>query len=416
MFRIVRAIRAGAGVGAGLSTRAAGGGMTVTVGSHHPTAAAAMRRGTALAQYSTKGAILSHSYSSPPNASALSSPSSSSSSTIYQLSSGMGSGRSHSPAVGVAIIRISGPIAKQALLSLTRRQTMPKPRVATRANIYQPRLDLGDLMRHSHDADANVTPGDDSAKSTDADLDQLIDAGILVLYFPAPHSFTGEDVVELHVHGTPLIVSSVFDALQRINRAMVGYEIDGRAYTNDNQNELTDASSSASSSDLSRESAILSHPPLLRLAGPGEFTRRAFTNGKLDLTQVEALGDLLHAETERQKSQALVQMRGELGRFYSQWRQDLLHSLAYLEAVLDFSEDEQDVGESEIVANVLPKVRSVCASLRAHLSDHRRGELVRSGVEIVLVGAPNAGRDKHIHTREPVCMDSYTPYALHTFV
>lgn len=317
--------------------------------------------------------------------------------TIYQLSSGLGGGRAQ-PAVGVAVVRISGPLARPILMTLTRRRTMPQPRVATRASLYRPRMDVRDLERFERYAE-EITTDADAAPAPEPE--HLIDSGILVLSFPSPASFTGEDVVELHVHGTPLIVSNVFQSLEDINRRLVE-RIVAPPSNNDTSDPDThkthksDVGAIDPASDdpaaLSRLSAILACPPVIRLAQPGEFTRRAFMHGKLDLTQVEALGDLLLAETDRQKSQALVQMRGELGRFYAQWRLDLLNSLAYIEAVLDFSEDEQDVGESEIVANVLPKVRDIARSLEQHLSDHRRGELVRDGVGVVIVGSPNAGK------------------------
>jgi tRNA modification GTPase len=282
----------------------------------------------------------------------------------------------------VAIIRVSGPLAREVARILTRSRREPVPRMATRASVYQPLVTekTAAALEQNQPLIAEHLPSPDPA--------HLLDSGILVLSFPGPASFTGEDVVELHVHGSPLIVSSVFAAMEKINQTLIERMVDRAAPSG--------ASAAALPPDspefLSRRSAILACPPLLRLAQPGEFTRRAFQHGKLDLTQVEALGDLLHAETDRQRSQALIQMRGALGQLYTQWRSDLLHSLAYVEAILDFSEDEQDVGESEIWANVLPKVRDLAQSMRAHLEDHRRGELVREGISVVIIGAPNAGK------------------------
>ena len=301
--------------------------------------------------------------------------------TIYQLSSGLSTNRGQS-AVGVAIIRVSGPIANQVVRLLTRSRKEPAARIATRASIYQPVITerTAAAIEQNQPLTGELLPPADPA--------QLLDSGILVLSFPGPASFTGEHVVELHVHGSPLIVSSVFSAMEKINQVLIERMVDHASPSGASAAALPPNSPEF----LSRRSSILSTPPLLRLATPGEFTRRAFQNGKLDLTQVEALGDLLHAETERQRSQALIQMRGALGHLYTAWRSDLLHSLAYVEAILDFSEDEQDVGEEEILKNVLPKVRDLASSMRAHLEDHRRGELVREGISIVILGSPNAGK------------------------
>lgn len=318
--------------------------------------------------------------------------------TIYQLSSGLGGASASSEsaasrglrapsAVGVALIRISGPLALPLLLTLTRRSTPPKARMATRVNLYHviesELLTHFDTIRCGTDAASDAT----SSSSAAASSARMIDTGILALYFPSPHSFTGEDVVELHIHGTPLLVANTFEAIEEINRRLVRQIVaPGTEGTGSDDAEATDSAS------LSRQSNLLSYPPLLRLAHPGEFTRRAFHGGKLDLVQVEALGDLLAAQTDRQRDQALVQMRGELSEIYAAWRSDLLNSLAYIEAILDFSEDEQDVAEAEVVANVVPKVNALAASLRNHLEDHRRGELTRSGIQITIAGAPNAGK------------------------
>jgi tRNA modification GTPase len=110
------------------------------------------------------------------------------------------------------------------------------------------------------------------------------------------------------------------------------------------------------------------------------------------LTQVEALGDLLNAETQMQKQQALHQLDGHLGDLYRVWRAELVQSLAYLEAVIDFAEDEQDVGEESILKDVMPRVRGVAASVETHLSDNHRGELVREGARVVVAGPPNVGK------------------------
>ncbi|MFC1673037.1 tRNA uridine-5-carboxymethylaminomethyl(34) synthesis GTPase MnmE [Pseudomonadota bacterium] len=167
----------------------------------------------------------------------------------------------------------------------------------------------------------------------------------LVLWFAGPASFTGEDVAELHVHGGPAVVDGVLAALS---------SMDG-----------------------------------LRLAEAGEFTRRAFENAKLDLTQVEGLADLIEAETEAQRRQALRQSEGELGKLYDGWRDQLVRSLAHFEAELDFSDEELPEG---LHTAVIDGVRALHAQVQAHLADGRRGERLRDGIRLAIVGPPNAGK------------------------
>ncbi len=167
----------------------------------------------------------------------------------------------------------------------------------------------------------------------------------LALWFPAPRSMTGEDVAELHIHGGRASVEAVCGALAR--------------------------------------------QPGLRLAGPGEFTRRAFDNGKLDLTAVEGLADLIAAETEAQRRQALRQLDGELGRLYEGWRARLLEALARIEAEIDFPEEDLPGGLSVAARGALEEI---AGAIDAHLADGRRGERLRDGVRIAIVGPPNAGK------------------------
>ncbi|XP_068517644.1 tRNA modification GTPase GTPBP3, mitochondrial isoform X3 [Anas acuta] len=228
--------------------------------------------------------------------------------TIFAVSSGHGR-------CGVAVIRTSGPGSGGALKSLTGCPQLPPPRVMALRRIRDP---------------ATAEP---------------LDRG-LVVWFPGPHSFTGEDCAELHVHGGPAVVSGVLRALGRL--------------------------------------------PGLRPAEPGEFTRRAFHRGKLDLTAAEGLGDLIHAETEAQRRQALRQMEGELGRLYQRWSETLTQALAHLEAYIDFSED--DNVEEEVLSQVDAAVRALEQELGAHLQDGRRGELLRGGVHAVIAGPPNVGK------------------------
>jgi tRNA modification GTPase len=174
---------------------------------------------------------------------------------------------------------------------------------------------------------------------------EAIDRG-LCLFFPAPASFTGEDCAEFHLHGGPAVVEAML--------------------------------------------AALAHFPTTRPAAAGEFSRRAFENGKLDLTEIEGVADLIDAETEQQRRQALRQTRGDLRHKAEGWRAQLLEAAALLEASIDFA-DEGDVSPlaQERLAALLSSVR---ADLAAALAQGRAGEIVRDGVTVVIAGRPNAGK------------------------
>jgi tRNA modification GTPase len=172
----------------------------------------------------------------------------------------------------------------------------------------------------------------------------VIDRG-LVLMFEGPASFTGEDMAELHVHGGRAVIGAVIDAVLTL--------------------------------------------PGTRLAEPGEFARRAFENGKLDLTEVEGLADLINAETEAQRRQALAQAEGSLRALYEGWRAELVRAQALIEAGLDFA-DEGDV-IADVAAKADPIVGELSAAIARHLSD-RSGERLRDGFKVVIAGAPNAGK------------------------
>ncbi|KAM9849388.1 5-taurinomethyluridine-[tRNA] synthase subunit GTPB3, mitochondrial [Aulostomus maculatus] len=235
--------------------------------------------------------------------------------TIFALSSGHGR-------CGVAVVRVSGPAsvtALQRIAGLT--HTLPSPRHA--------------LLRSIRDPQSK----------------EVLDRG-LVLWFPAPHSFTGEDSAEFHIHGGPAVITSVLQALGSL--------------------------------------------PGMRPAEAGEFTRRAFQAGKLGLTEVEGLGDLIHAETEAQRRQALRQMSGELGRLYQDWSHKLKQCLAHVEAFIDFSEDE--LIEDGVLNQVDRRVCDLQTDMVCHLKDERRGERLRSGVQVVLAGATNAGKSSLLNT------------------
>lgn len=222
--------------------------------------------------------------------------------TIVALSSG-------APPSGVAVIRLSGPRTAEMLRDVS--GVLPEPR----------RLILRPIGR-----------------------DSLLDRG-LVAWFPAPHSFTGEDCAELQVHGSPAGV-----------RAIIKLIISKGA----------------------------------RLAEAGEFTRRAFENGKLDLVEIEGLGDLLDAETENQRRQALARFEGGLSQRVDTWRDQLLDLRAEIEARLDFS-DEGDVTDA-LPASFGDSIAALRADIGTALASLEHGRIVREGIRVALAGPPNAGK------------------------
>lgn len=173
---------------------------------------------------------------------------------------------------------------------------------------------------------------------------ETIDHAVL-LFFKSPNSFTGEDCAEIQCHGSPAVIDELLDVLG---------ELEG-----------------------------------VRQAEPGEFTRRAFENGKMDLTEAEAVADLIHAETQLQKEQALSQMEGHLGAVYEGWSERLKKALAYLEASIDFA--DEDLPE-DFLNPVMEDVRVLCDEISEHLDDNRKGEMLRDGVRVAVIGAPNAGK------------------------
>lgn len=225
--------------------------------------------------------------------------------TIYALSSG-------SLPSGVAVIRLSGPLSRMAIEALC--GEVPEPRRAA--------------LRWIRDRDGNA-----------------IDQGI-VLFFPDPASFTGEDCAELQVHGGRASVAALLAVLA---------DFDG-----------------------------------LRLADAGEFSRRAFDNGKLDLVEIEGLADLIAAETEMQRRLAVEQSNGHLSGIFQSWMRELTHCRALIEAELDFPEEDDVPGS--VSGQVWEKVRLIAEDIEVHLKKHRSVEIVRDGFKIVIAGRPNAGK------------------------
>ena len=233
------------------------------------------------------------------------------SNTIFALSTPPGRG-------GVAIVRVSGPQAAEGALALTGFWAL-QPFKTTVGSIKHPVT--GALIDHA-----------------------------LIIFFQSPASYTGEDIVEYHTHGSPAVVALLLD--------------------------------------------VLSHLPGHRLAEPGEFTRRAFENGKMDLTEAEAVADLIHAETEAQRAQAVMQMSGTLSVLYDGWRERLTRALAHLEADIDFPDEDLPGG---VAAQTRPELEKLLHEIHDHLNDNRRGEMLRDGIHVAVIGAPNAGKSSLVN-------------------
>jgi len=225
--------------------------------------------------------------------------------TIFALSSG------RAPSA-IAVVRVSGSHAGTVLDHLCDRR--PSPRVATLTTLR----------------DGSGQPIDEA----------------VALWFPAPHSATGEDVAELHVHGGRAVLSQLFEVLG----AMEG----------------------------------------LRPAEPGEFTRRAFESGKIDLTAAEGIDDLIHADTDRQRRQALRQLKGQLGAQAETWRQQIIEASALIEAGIDFS-DAGDVPDS-LTAPAFARIAALRCEIETALAASARSERLREGLIVAIAGPPNAGK------------------------
>lgn len=241
--------------------------------------------------------------------------------TIYALSSAQGR-------AGIAVIRISGPACQDVYKSLCPDKQVPKPRYAAVRTLYDPER---------------------------PDNTHVLDSEALILYFPAPKTVTGEDILELHVHGGPATVKAVLGAIPRCKNS--------------------------------------TNPHTIRYAEPGEFTKRAFLNDRLDLSQVESLSDILDAETEQQRRAAVRGNSGVRAQIYDGWRAELLLARGEIEALIDFSEDQHfDESPRELLRNVSALVARILQAIDGHELAGRRTELLRKGIRIALLGPPNVGK------------------------
>lgn len=226
--------------------------------------------------------------------------------TIFALSTG-------SNKSGIAIIRISGPETKRALSKLTKIK-LPNPKEAKLCKIYNP------------------------------ENNELLDQGML-LWFPGPNSYTGEDLAEFHIHGSNAVVSALLRSLSKIENC--------------------------------------------RLAEPGEFTKIAFENGKINLLNIEALSDLISSETDLQRRQAINLLSGKVSKKYEELRNRLLKILANVEAKIDFPDEDLP---KDILKNIKNETHDIIKIINSILNDNKVGEKIRNGFKIVIVGPTNAGK------------------------
>jgi len=226
--------------------------------------------------------------------------------TIYALSSGPG-------IAGVAVVRVSGKETSKVIKLITK-DDLPAPRVAT--------------LRKMNNINNN----------------ELIDEGLLI-WFPGPQSYTGEDLAEFHVHGSRAVISALHTSISKIENC--------------------------------------------RLAEPGEFTKRAFQNGKINLMKAESIGDLISSETEIQRKQAIKIMNGKSSDKFNSWREKLLKILSHVEAKIDFPDEDLP---KEILFEIKQTSEQVSNEIQKVLKDQKVGEIIREGFKIAIVGPTNAGK------------------------
>ena len=226
--------------------------------------------------------------------------------TIYALSTGSGIS-------GIAVIRVSGKKTPEVIKKLTG-QSLPKPRVAT-------------VKKFNKNGQKN-----------------LIDEGVII-WFPGPNSYTGEDLAEFHIHGSHAVINAMQEAISKIKDC--------------------------------------------RLAEPGEFTKRAFQNGRINLLKAESIADLISSETEIQRKQALKIMSGRSSDKFNSWREKLKKILSHIEAKIDFP--DEDLPKSVIV-EIKKTTNTVLREIKKTLNDQKVGERIREGFKIAIVGPPNSGK------------------------
>lgn len=235
--------------------------------------------------------------------------------TVYALSTPHG--RS-----AIGVIRITGPACLDIFQQLTQSNKVPSARKATLRKIYHPRK--ADLM-----------------------LDHS-----LILFFPGPNSYTGENLLELHLHGGVAVIKSVMEAISLLN----------------------------------------SPQKPIRLAEPGEFSKRGFQNSRFDLTEVEGINTLIHADTETQRISALKSMQGETKVTFGNWRKEILNNVALLATVIDFGEDHDIEEINDLFSRVETNISHLELEMKQYLNKINRSQVLLDGIKVTLIGPPNAGK------------------------
>ncbi|KAK9336961.1 GTP-binding protein TrmE N-terminus-domain-containing protein [Lipomyces starkeyi] len=278
---------------------------------------------------------------------------STSTSTIYALSTAPGR-------AALGVIRLSGPRSQTILQRLTRSAKPSPPRTASLRRLYAPTV------------------------TTSSPASEILDDA-LTLFFPAPKSYTGEDVVELHVHGGRAVINAVMDAV--------------RAYGCEPEDDK-----------LARESGDVRAP--VRYAEPGEFTRRAYANFRMDLTEVEGVGGMIDAETEMQRVAAISAAgQGYMRRLYNSWQAELLEISGLMAAIIDFSEEGYFDTSGSLFHDSIANTSKLLSSIQKHSYQIERSEILLSGVKLALLGPPNAGKSSLLNllARRDAAIVSTTP-------